>query len=546
LAEITCGVVQPDYSGCCDGPVGTTTPPTIITGPPGPPGPEGPQGPPGPVSNCPVYCGTGEPEGVQTSIVGGLYLQTDRAATSHPWFGKRTGTGNTGWSGWGGLRGAGAGSFAIGDNSAAAGVDAIAFGENTTASGLRSEAFGKSSSATATDAKAFGAGAVASAISAIAIGSDTLSAQAGGIAIGRGAQVNAGAENGIAIGDGATIIANADDSIQIGNSQLTRYGTIAIGQRQALTPGAGVNFNTTWGGIYIGNDITHPTGHFTQGTIAIGAVIEFGTTGTFSSQVVIGEETYCGGAENVLVGPYIVAYDDDSPAVGLAACTVGVGVGLNVKLNGDCVLGAGHDAVVRSDFSTALGPHARAGKDQNTDSCNALGRLATALGHRSQALGVNSTVADGHTASIALGYNALTTAAAQLMVGDDAVDAQINAVHFNGSATAAITADSAGRATFTGFIAQPSTTLVAGTTLNTTHGLVRVDATVGNLTILLPAAASVSGRQYTVKKVDVSVNTVTVDANAAETIDGAATVVLSAQWDSVTIQSNGTSWDVIG
>lgn len=71
------------------------------------------------------------------------------------------------------------------------------------------------------------------------------------------------------------------------------------------------------------------------------------------------------------------------------------------------------------------------------------------------------------------------------------------------------------------------------------------DATSGNLTMTLQAAASHTGRIYKIKKIDASVNTVTIDANGSETIDGATTQVISTQWASVTIQSNGTSWFIV-
>lgn len=74
------------------------------------------------------------------------------------------------------------------------------------------------------------------------------------------------------------------------------------------------------------------------------------------------------------------------------------------------------------------------------------------------------------------------------------------------------------------------------------------DATSAAFTVTLPAAASVEnhGRIYVIKKTDASVNAVTVDANASETIDGATTYSLLTQWKSVTIQSNGTNWLVLG
>jgi hypothetical protein len=73
-----------------------------------------------------------------------------------------------------------------------------------------------------------------------------------------------------------------------------------------------------------------------------------------------------------------------------------------------------------------------------------------------------------------------------------------------------------------------------------------VDASGGAKTITLPTAASAKFRVYTIKKIDSSGNAVTVDAAGAETIDGALTKVLAAQWEKVTVESTGTSWLIIG
>lgn len=89
---------------------------------------------------------------------------------------------------------------------------------------------------------------------------------------------------------------------------------------------------------------------------------------------------------------------------------------------------------------------------------------------------------------------------------------------------------------------QEITSVAVNTTLEAGHFTVLVDASGGARTITLPAAALHTHRIYNIKKIDVSVNAVTIDGNAAETIDGAATQTLAVQWDSYTIQSNGTEW----
>lgn len=72
--------------------------------------------------------------------------------------------------------------------------------------------------------------------------------------------------------------------------------------------------------------------------------------------------------------------------------------------------------------------------------------------------------------------------------------------------------------------------------------VITVSASGGVRTITLPPAAGIQGKVYTVKKTDSSTNTVTIDGNAAETIDGAATFVLNSENESVIIISDGSNW----
>jgi hypothetical protein len=73
---------------------------------------------------------------------------------------------------------------------------------------------------------------------------------------------------------------------------------------------------------------------------------------------------------------------------------------------------------------------------------------------------------------------------------------------------------------------------------------VEVDSTSGNVTINLPTAAKIKGKEYTIKKV-VAANSVIVDGSGAETIDGAATYTMTAQWKYVRVRSNGTNWIIV-
>lgn len=90
---------------------------------------------------------------------------------------------------------------------------------------------------------------------------------------------------------------------------------------------------------------------------------------------------------------------------------------------------------------------------------------------------------------------------------------------------------------------------VRASSVDTTFGsddyCITVDASGAARTITLPALAASAGRMFVLKKTDASANTVTLDANGAETIDGAATYVLTAQYEAVTVIGGISEWHVI-
>lgn len=75
----------------------------------------------------------------------------------------------------------------------------------------------------------------------------------------------------------------------------------------------------------------------------------------------------------------------------------------------------------------------------------------------------------------------------------------------------------------------------------------RVILVTGNTTITLPTAVGFSGwvREFTIKKTDSNVTTATVATTSAQTIDGAASVTLNAQNEAITVQSDGSNWQVV-
>jgi hypothetical protein len=86
-------------------------------------------------------------------------------------------------------------------------------------------------------------------------------------------------------------------------------------------------------------------------------------------------------------------------------------------------------------------------------------------------------------------------------------------------------------------------TVTATYTLSVNDYIVAADATSASLDIDLPALADVQeGRAWVIYKKDTSGNTVTIDPNGAETINGSATLVLSGAKQGVIIAKVGSEW----
>ena len=67
------------------------------------------------------------------------------------------------------------------------------------------------------------------------------------------------------------------------------------------------------------------------------------------------------------------------------------------------------------------------------------------------------------------------------------------------------------------------------------------DCTSGNIIFTLPPASVNTGRIFYCNKIDATANTLTVAGNGSDTIIGASTFVLSVQWQSISLISNGNS-----
>ena len=75
--------------------------------------------------------------------------------------------------------------------------------------------------------------------------------------------------------------------------------------------------------------------------------------------------------------------------------------------------------------------------------------------------------------------------------------------------------------------------------------LIDCDASGSDFTITLPAAATAGDGFPVAIENTGSSGTVTIDGNASETIDGATTVALGAQYDSILLRCDGSNWHIV-
>lgn len=74
---------------------------------------------------------------------------------------------------------------------------------------------------------------------------------------------------------------------------------------------------------------------------------------------------------------------------------------------------------------------------------------------------------------------------------------------------------------------------------------IKGDASLGDIDLTLPTAVDNEGITFIIKKVDSTTNSIIVTPESGETIDGNSTIEINSQWDTLTIQSDGTNWIIL-
>jgi hypothetical protein len=90
-----------------------------------------------------------------------------------------------------------------------------------------------------------------------------------------------------------------------------------------------------------------------------------------------------------------------------------------------------------------------------------------------------------------------------------------------------------------------TSTKTSNYTISGTDVVIFANATSGNVTITLPAAASNAGYRFYIKRIDGSGNTCSIARTASDTIDGQTSISLDLQYTSLTVVSDGGAWYII-
>jgi hypothetical protein len=94
-------------------------------------------------------------------------------------------------------------------------------------------------------------------------------------------------------------------------------------------------------------------------------------------------------------------------------------------------------------------------------------------------------------------------------------------------------------------IAHSISTKTANYTTVVTDTTILVNTQPQNVTVTLLTAAAVTGKLFTIKKIDSTANTVTISTTSAQTIDGASTFTINTAYSGVNLQSDGSNWWII-
>ena len=146
-------------------------------------------------------------------------------------------------------------------------------------------------------------------------------------------------------------------------------------------------------------------------------------------------------------------------------------------------------------------------------------------------LGSNTkSLASGDTNEIVIGYNAIGIGSNTAIIGNNSI----------------ITTQLQGNVKIGGAINTPIIVISGEYTATAFDFTILCSAASAGFGIALPTAVGANGRIYVIKKIDSTVNAITVSGYGTQVIENEATMTLETQWATRTIQSDNANWFIIG
>jgi hypothetical protein len=118
-------------------------------------------------------------------------------------------------------------------------------------------------------------------------------------------------------------------------------------------------------------------------------------------------------------------------------------------------------------------------------------------------------------------------------------------IYTNGYNNPRLTIDSTGKVNIPVMSTSVINRNVSLISTNTTLDAHNVISASGNITITLPSAVGISGREYIIKKSDSSATTITINTTSSQKIDGALTLSITTQYQSYTLISDSLNWMIL-
>jgi hypothetical protein len=342
---------------------------------------------------------------------------------------------------------------------------------------------------------------------------------------------------------------NGVDKLQVsGNTISTRYKVNTSGQtteinnyynggtgRNIWIGGGGTSSNSSASGnLGIGDNalLSTTSGFFNT---AIGAsALQLHTSG--DRNMAIGFEALystTSGTRNVGIGANALGTNStgsNNMAIGTAALLLSTTAGDNCAIGSDALR-----EITTGANNVAIGTDA--GRRISGGSANQTSLQSIYIGQdtRSSANGNTNEMVFGHTA-IGQGSNTVTLGNSSITKTFLRGNTMVNTTTDNGVDELQVQGSISG----IGFKQAYVTKTGAYTATNDDYV---IDCTSGTFTVTLPASSGRTGRILIIK--NSGAGTITVDGNASETIDGAATYSLAVQYATVQIISDGTNWKII-